>query len=207
VAITTFAELQTAGDNWITRSDMADRWPECIALAEGVANRLLDVRHMYARNAAFAVDSVTETLPTGFGGVRAFYLNVTPPEPLVFVKADDFGDPREAGYPTAGRPTRYTMIGETFVFSPSPDSAYTATLVYRQKLTALSVSNTTNWLLTAYPDVYLHGMLAFGYQFIEDTEMEGKFMSNFLTGLAQINADDSRQSYGSAPSRRVRGFN
>jgi hypothetical protein len=205
MAISTYAELQTAGENWITRDDLTDRWPEFITLAEGVANRMLDCRQMYARTSSFAIDASSETVPTGFAGVRAFYLNTTPVEPLVYVKADDFGDPREAAWQGVGRPVRYTMVGDSFLFSPAPDDSYTATLVYRQKLTALSV-NTSNWLLTAHPDVYLHGMLAFAYQYIEDDQMEGKFMSNFLTGIDQVNAEDKRQSFGSAPSRRVRGF-
>lgn len=207
MSISTYDELQTAGANWITRSDLGDRWPEFITLAEGIANRMLDTRQMYARNATFTVDSVTETVPTGFAGVRAFYLNTAPVEPLTFVKADDFGDPREAGWEGVGRPCRYTLIGDSFMFAPSPDASYTATLVYRQVLPALSDVNPDNWLLTAHPDVYLHGMLAFAYQYLEDDQMEGKFMANFLAGIEQVNSDDKRQAFGSAPSRRVRAFN
>jgi hypothetical protein len=205
VAITTYTELLAAGDAWITRTDMGDIWPSCVALAEAVANRLLDCREMRARTAAFAIDAETEALPTGFGGVKSFRLNTNPRSKLDYVKPDEFD---EICNPDAvGRPTRYTIIGSDFVFDRTPDTAYTATLAYRKTLTALSISNASNWLLAAHPDVYLHGVLAFGYQYWEDTEEEGKFMSNFLTGIGQVNANDQRQSYGSAPSRRVRGFN
>lgn len=206
MAITTYDELVTAGENWITRDDLDDRWAEFIALAEGVANRRLDCRQMYTRNAAFSVDSVTETVPTGFAGVRAFYLNTTPSEPLTFVKADDFGDSREAAVSGTGKPRNYTIIGDAFVFSPGPDATYSATLIYRTRLTALSDDNASNWLLASHPDVYLHGMLAFAYQYIEDDAMQAKFMGDFLAGIDQVNVEDARQNYGSAPSRRVRGF-
>lgn len=208
MAITTYTELITATVNWITRSDenFEDRVAECIALAEGVANRVLDCRQMYARNAAFAISGATVALPSGFAGVRAFKLNTALPTPLFYVKADDFDDPREAGYEGVGAPRKYTMIGDNFLFSPSPDSAYTATLVYRQNLTPLSDDDPSNWLLAAYPDAYLSGTLAFAYQFIEDNEMEAKFMANFLSSLEQINTLDSRMAYGSSPTRRVRGF-
>lgn len=206
MAISTYSELLTAGGAWITNTDAETYFPECIALAEGVLNRELNCRQMYARSTSFTVDSVTESLPTRFGGVRAFYLNTTPPSPLIYVKADDFGDPREAGAKVNGKPEYYTIIGDLFVFAPTPDATYSATLAYRQLITPLTVSAPTNWLLTAFPDVYLSGMLAFAYQYLEDDAMEAKFMGNFMGAIGQINADDNRQAYGSAPSRRVRGF-
>lgn len=206
MAITTYATLVTAVGNWIERDDLADRIPEFIALAEGVANRKLDTRQMYTRNASFTIDSVTESLPTGFDGVVSFKLNTTPTVQLVSRKADDFDDPLEASFTSSGKPRYYTIIGDTFVFSPSPDSAYTATLIYRTRLTALSAVNTTNWLLTAYPDVYLHGAMAFAHQYLEDAAMEAKFMAAFLAGLSDINAHQSRYGYGSSTARRVKGF-
>jgi hypothetical protein len=206
VAITTYATLVTAVENWIERDDLTDRIPEFIALAEGIANRKLDTRQMFTRSAAFTIDSVTETLPTGFAGVVSFKLNSAEPKPLFYRKPDDFDDLREAGFQSQGEPRFYTEIGETFVFSPTPDSAYTATLVYRTTLTALSESNASNWLLAAYPDVYLHGAMAFAHQYLEDAQMEAKFMAAFLAGISDINAAQNRRGAGSSPARRVRGF-
>ena len=205
MAITTYAELQTAVANWITRSDLTSRIPEFITMVEGIANRELDTRQMYTRTTA-TISAVTLACPTDFDGVRSFRLDTSPPTPLIFVKADDFGDTREAAIEGTGQPRFYTITGTAFVFSPAPDSSYSAALTYRAKLPALTASNTTNWLLTAAPDIYLHGALAFGYQYIEEEVQEAKFMANFLGGIAQMNARESRASYGSAPSRRVRGF-
>ena len=39
MAISTFAELSTAAANWLDRSDLTDRIPEFIALAEARFNR------------------------------------------------------------------------------------------------------------------------------------------------------------------------
>ena len=39
MAISTFAELKTAIDNWLARADMTDRAAEFIALAEARMNR------------------------------------------------------------------------------------------------------------------------------------------------------------------------
>lgn len=206
MAITTYAELLTALENWAKRSDLDDRYPEFIALAEADANRQLDCRQMYTRNASFTVDSVTESLPTGFAGVRSFFLNTAPVTRLQCVRPDEFEDTREAAREGTGRPKYYTIIGDTFVFSPSPDSAYTATLVYRTRVTALSAVNTTNWLLTAHPDVYLNGAMTYAAQYMEDEALEAKHRVLFEGAIKAVNADDGRQSFGAAPARRVRGF-
>ena len=44
MAIGTFAELKTATANWLDRSDLTDRIPEFIALAEARFNRVLRIR-------------------------------------------------------------------------------------------------------------------------------------------------------------------
>jgi len=46
MAISTFAELKTAAANWLDRSDLTDRIPEFIALAEARFNRILRIRDM-----------------------------------------------------------------------------------------------------------------------------------------------------------------
>ena len=44
MAVTTYAELQTALDNWLARTDLQSRHPEFIALAEARMNRELETR-------------------------------------------------------------------------------------------------------------------------------------------------------------------
>ena len=46
MAIGTFAQLKTAAANWLDRSDLTDRIPEFIALAEARFNRILRTRDM-----------------------------------------------------------------------------------------------------------------------------------------------------------------
>ena len=61
----------------------------------------------------------------------------------------------------SGRPQVYAyQTSSTLVLGPVPDSVYTLTLTYAQKIPALSSSNTSNWLLALDPDAYLIGCLA-----------------------------------------------
>jgi hypothetical protein len=206
MAITTYAELVTALGVRIVRSDLATRYGEFIALAEAEANRVLDCRQMYVRNDSFTVMTVNPALPATFAGVRSFHLNTNPVTRLQYVKADEFDDVREAASEGVGRPLYYTIVGDAFLMAPTPDTTYTATLVYRRTLPALTESNTTNWLLTAHPDVYLNGALAYAFGDMEDDQMELKHRTLFERGLLAINGQDQRQSYGSSPARRMRPF-
>ena len=49
MAISTKAELHTAVANWLNRSDLTDRIPEFISLAEAGFNRNLRVRDMLVK--------------------------------------------------------------------------------------------------------------------------------------------------------------
>jgi hypothetical protein len=60
---------------------------------------------------------------------------------------------------TGGIPRYYAHVGDSFEFYPTPDTSYTGGIVYTAKVPALSISNTSNWLLTEAPDVYLYGSL------------------------------------------------
>ncbi len=42
---------------------------------------------------------------------------------------------------------------------PIPANVYTMTMRYRAKVPALSGTNTTNWVLTTHPEIYLYASL------------------------------------------------
>ena len=55
MALTTFAELKTAVANWLDRSDLDDRIPEFIALAETRHRRDFKIRRMETRVTASTI--------------------------------------------------------------------------------------------------------------------------------------------------------
>jgi hypothetical protein len=55
----------------------------------------------------------------------------------------------------SGIPLAYAIDGPNIVLGPLPNAACTLSLKYKQKIQGLSGSNTTNWLLTKHPDLYL----------------------------------------------------
>ena len=59
----------------------------------------------------------------------------------------------------SGQPVFFTMTGDNFVFGPSPDTSYSAELLYYAAPDFLSDSNTSNTFLVTAPDALLYASL------------------------------------------------
>jgi hypothetical protein len=76
-----------------------------------------------------------------------------------------------ANYPTRSadaKPKFFAREGQTLIFGPYPDSTYTVKGSYYKRLTALSVSNTTNWMITDAPDLLLFAALCEAAPYLQD---------------------------------------
>jgi hypothetical protein len=74
MALTTYSGLKTALANWLNRTDLTSEIADdFIKLAESDFNAKLRIRQMEQID-AITIDSETETVPTGFIGVRSFYI-------------------------------------------------------------------------------------------------------------------------------------
>ena len=163
MAIGTYAELQTAVANWLDRDDLTDRIPEFIALAEAKMNRVLRISLMENVSTALTMVGGTRdySLPTGFTGMKEFHLTTSPITPLSYITPEMMN--RMWAGSNAGRPQAFTLFSDAgtrkIKIGPSPDSAYTTSMLYLKKIDSLSVSNPTETMLTENPDVYLYGAL------------------------------------------------
>jgi hypothetical protein len=173
MTIDTYANLQTAVLNWINRSgdsDAVSRCPEWITLAEGEIIAELSskpLRQGETSNPAYTISSEYQALPSGFLRMRGNILISGSPNTYIEYDAPENINRRGLMNGVNGKPKIFTIQGNQFRFSPVPDSSYTATLNY-QALPVLSSSNTTNWLLTAYPGIYLHAALAQADRYYRD---------------------------------------
>ena len=74
MALTTYSGLKTALANWLNRTDLTSEIADdFIKLAESDFNAKLRIRQMEQID-AITIDSETETVTTGFIGVRSFYI-------------------------------------------------------------------------------------------------------------------------------------
>lgn len=171
MSVDTYANLQTeilARINRAGDTDAVTRCPTWITLAEDelrLALTRLKVRQGETKDAAFSVGAEYVNLPSGFIGLRSFKLQGNPVRGLNWMPPQVM-DRQNLTATRTGKPTDYTIEGGQFRFSLAPDTTYTGTLIY-YTLPSLSVSNTTNWLLTAHPKIYFTAALAEAYDYYD----------------------------------------
>lgn len=154
MAITTYGELQTAIGNWLDHSLFTARIPEFIALFEAAANRRLRVREQETAT-SLTPSAGAAALPADYLAWRRVTWTGSSRVELQYVHPSYL----QAAYPgsPADMPRIFTIEGSTLKLRPVDDT--TLELDYFAKVPTLSDSVSTNWLLSAHPDLYLFGAL------------------------------------------------
>ena len=167
MAITTYAELQTAIGDWLNRADLDQKIPDFIRLAESTLNDVLRSADMVASNTA-AITSGRATLPAD--ALEVVYVQVasTEDEPLEQITPQQLTMLRRTRTRDAANPRFFAIIGRELVVTPSPSTSLSMDIDYYQRIPALTDSNTTNWLLTDAPHVYLYTSLLHATPFLMD---------------------------------------
>ena len=199
MSITTYAELQSSIADWLLRDDLTSVIPTFISLAEAKFNRRIRDYRMVKRATA-QVDTAYFAIPSDWQENIRFQLNTSPITTLEYVTPDQAAEEKRL-YNSSGRPAFFTMIGDEFQIVPAPDSTYNAELTYYAKIPALSASNTSNWLLTKAPDIYLYGALMEAAPYLDD-DARIQVWSNLLEqSMNAIQIESDRAKTGSSSIR------
>jgi hypothetical protein len=196
MALATYSDLLTAIPNWMARPGdayIAAIAPDIVRIVERRLNKVLRVGDMEA----------TETL-TGTAGVFTL-----PSDYVQFrqVRDETYGslelmtpDVATENYPLSqsGAPAFFTIKGSTLTTFPATVS--TIVLDYYQEIPALA-SNSTNWLLTSSPDVYLYACVSEGYSFIKDMESAAAWDSRVTAAVQQLMSDDRLKRFSRLTTR------
>ena len=192
MALANYADLVAAINGWLSRADMTTIAPDLIALAEAELNRVLVTVEMERRaTATLASDSVA--VPSDFAGLRS--IRIDGGQPLEYAAPDDIFDNTNTG-----RPTYYTVSDGQFIFRPAPSSGEVV-ITYLQRIPALTAVNTTNWLMTKHPDLYLFASLAQAEFYNWNDARLPMIKGRVEEIIGQINAATQRDRYG---GRRLR---
>ena len=183
----TFNELSVAVLAWSARDDLDGNVEEFIALAERRLNASL-----FAQEASTTLTATTETvaLPTDFGGVRTLWID-SPRNTLDAWPLDGLLQ----AYSVPGTPVAYSVVGSNMILGPEPTESTTLNLTYWKRIPALSDSNTTNWLLTARPDLYLSASLVELYLYTEDEGQATLWEQRTASKIAEVNRDWQRKRH------------
>lgn len=163
MALTTYAELQTAIADYLARDDLTAFIPDFITLFECAAARKLRLR-ITTTSATLTPSSGIATVPTDMLGFIRVTWTGTPRSDLEYINPVFF----EAAYADrpSDTPRNYTVEGSSLKVGPLSDTSLD--VVYYERSTALSAG--LNNLFTYHPDLYLFGSLVEAEAFNKDAE-------------------------------------
>jgi len=203
VAISTYSELKTAVANWLDRSDLDDRIPEFIALAEARHRRDFKIRRMETRVTANTIaDTEFYTLPDNYVAMRNIQLNTDTKTALEYLTPEQMD--RVRGGSSTGKPKAYSIMGNTFQLRPIPDAIYEIEMLYYKYFTGLSDSNTTNDMLTYHPDLYLYGALVEAEPYLNNDKRIQTWAGFYDRAKQDLITTNERDRHsGVAPTTRI----
>lgn len=196
----TYANLQTEVKAWLKRPSLADTIIEgFISLAEADMNRTLRTRNQEVRETFTLSSQYTDltTLTNTVVEMRNVQINTNPVRVLKYRTPHQLD--MEVAYDAGGKPCFYTIHGDELEVKPSPDDPYTAELSFYSTISALSDSNTTNWILTNNPNIYLWGALYYGSIYIQDSGNAQVYSTLFGKDMAELNAQEKKARYSGSP--------
>jgi len=200
MALTNYTTLKASIANWLNRSDLTSEIADdFIVLAEADFNSKLRVRKMITQS-SFTIDSETEVLPTDFLQVRDFFiLSGNTKVPLRYMSPSQMDQVK--GTSTTGLPNSYTILGDNFRFSPKPDGSYTGIVNYYKKFSSLSSTNTSNYILSDHPAIYLYGSLFHAANFLGgyNPQQVQSWQQMFATAMERLEQNDREDQFSGSP--------
>ena len=200
MALDTYSNLKTTIANYLNRSDLTAYLADFINLTEARLNRELRVREMVNTDTSITTVAGTQSysLPTGYLEATTVLFQSNPYRTLRFISNTDFYNKYNTSL-TSGKPTYFTIVGINILLGHAPDTATTLQINYYKSLTSLSDSNTTNDILTNYPELYLYGSLAESAPFIMQDDRINTWAALYKEALKNANETSSRGSTTSSP--------
>jgi hypothetical protein len=189
MSISTFSELKTAIAGWLHRSDLTSVLADFVTLSESKFNRRLRTRQQETAFGPTTPTSYGIAIPSDFAAVRKLWrtsdrweLTQRPIDTLTFLQ--------EGGQSTG------FAITDAFVFDGTSEVGG----IYFAKITALSDAAPTNWLLTAYPDLYLWAGLSEAAFYSKDLNSAAMWTERADALIKEINGASQRDKF-SGPLR------
>ena len=215
MSITTYGELQTAVANWLNRTDLTQRVPEFIALAEARFRR--ELRDWLRFNLTATSVTGDYTLPAtvaevvsvnyndGTSGSHNFQLVQIDRE-----KYQSLMDAQSILTSLSGQAV-YVDVDQdanTIILRFWPPAGTTAPIANLRieaikVLPGLSDTQTTNALLRDASDVYLYGALAESAPYLEHDERLAVWEKRVVEGLRALRVTAERRTFGATPRPRT----
>lgn len=196
MAITTYSELQTAIISWSHRSDLASIIPDFIVFAEAKFQRYLRTRQMETASTLTPASGIA-TLPTDFLELRRIYINTSTPTELEYIPPEQF----YLKFPvTAGGSKYFTIEGDSILLADRGST--TVKILYYAKIPDLA-TNSTNWLLTLAPDLYLYASMVELSDYIKNDSEVAKWNAKAQEAANSVTESDKRGKFSGSAMRVI----
>lgn len=187
MSIANYTELKAAVAEWLHRANLSSRAEDFIQQGEAWLNRKLRTVDMEERSSGLTMGTSDryDTLPSRFLEMQSIYYTGDNEE-IQFVEPS-------AMIPlitTSGKP-RYFTIKDGLEWSCVPDSAYAYEIHYFRALDI--ASDSTNWLLTNHPDIYLYAALSSAAIYIKDDNRVPGLKAMINEAVEDLNTQDARK--------------
>lgn len=149
--ISDYADLMVASHEYAGRNDIAHLFARFLGMAETKFNRLLRIAEMEG-DASIPVTTGEGPLPADFLVMRDARVSAT----SAALRAMPLSE-LKTRYSRGGIPIGYAIVGTNILLRPTWSGDLLAS--YYKKIPALTLSNTTNWLLSAAPNAYLYAIV------------------------------------------------
>lgn len=198
MALATYSDLQTAVASWLSKSGdttVTGNAADFILLAEQDIRTRLDTMAMETENTSFSLSSefvALSTIDAQITSIRRIILSVDGARPLEYRTPEQLN----IDFPVvkSGQPIAYTIESNHLQFRDTPDSTYTAEIVYRKWFDPLSTT-ATNALLTSWPGIYLYASLKRAALFLRDQDGIALYSNEFEAACQLYERAQKRLTY------------
>lgn len=194
MALSNYTELQAAIVSELRRTDLTANIPDFITRAEAKINRKVRLRgqeDLYTWTYDTAATDKFLSLPAGFVELLSLKIKGSTSEDRDYRELRYIEPSRFHLYyiGSSGKPERYTLRNKIEI-DRLPGESYTVRMHYLKQWDI--ATDTTNWLLTNYPDAYLYGSLAEASLFIKHDSRVPIWKSLFEESLSELDLLDER---------------
>jgi len=197
-AFTSYDNLKTNIADYLARSDLTDKIPMFVSLAEKRLNRDLRLRQMLQQSTYSLTSGFKVPTPTDFLEMKDIHIDANPVVNLNFKTVSQFYRLGSSG--TTGVPINYTLVSDNFVLAPRPVTSPTViNMTYYKIPKVLSDTNPSNEYLEVCPDLLLYASLVESAPFLMNDERLATWEALYTRGLTSITKSDEQSEFPAQP--------
>jgi len=193
MSISNYTELQAAIANWMTRGDLTSRIPEFISLCEAKLNRKLRLsqQRIVQTTPFVSANNRRVSLPSDCLELLDIQVKLASADDSTYI-SPIYATPdmlNKKRLSSGGTPTHYTRHSQ-IEFNSDVANEHTVRLLYVKKWDI--ATNSTNWLLTNFPDAYLYGAMMAAMPYVKNDRRFPLWKSQHNEVMSELSILDER---------------